>query len=352
MTIFRFSTINTISQEVIIILYILYFSLDSSVVGPLPLKECHSDLVIVNQEALNNENADKVVKQSITPHPPISPTQRLAPVIRVWEGDLELIDTAGQRVETPPNKSHPAWEGDSNHNTESASEATTGNPTLINKATSMAHELVHLMTSNESRDEDGSDIELDDVFGHEKRNKKNKENQLKLLNPKNSDDDDAELHSLSSLEDNDRPLFQSSQLALDSTRTTSADLSPMTTEENRSEMTTTSNVYTREDSAPVVIEMGDRDIKKPSFSEQTDTTLDVRLGDQQQKSSRKSSRTSINSNTSSKHKEENYEMQDIRVDSADSRHLASSSEAHEGSGLLSSGGAVGMTTQYGKLLYC
>ena len=313
--------------------------LDSSVV--LPLKEHPSDLVIANQEALDNENAERVVKQSITPQPPASPQHRLTPVIRVWEGEFELVETAGQRVETPPNKSHSAWEGEFNNNTETQSD----NPTLVDKATSMAHELVHLMKSNESHG-DGSDIELDDVFHYEKRNKKNKEDQLNLLNPKNSDlDDDAELHSLSSLEDNDRPSFQSSQLALDSTQTTPTDI---VTGESNSEPSTTSNAYSREDSVPVVIETDNYGVKNPSFSEQTDgTTLDVSQG-AQQKSNRKSSRTSVNSSTSSKQREESYEMQDLRVGSMESRHLSSSSEPHEESGLLSSP-AVGMTTQYGKL---
>ena len=81
--------------------YVIFLSsfvviLVGSTVGPVPTKEAPTDLIIVNQEALNAhtttatnatsvENANRLT-------PSLHPADRLTPVIRVWEGDFELVD--------------------------------------------------------------------------------------------------------------------------------------------------------------------------------------------------------------------------------------------------------------------
>ena len=287
-------------------------SLGTNSVGSLPIKEQPNDLIITNHVALDKENS---------PRP-------LTPVIRVWEGDFEVVEPnqADTATQFPtPLVSYTAWEEESQQeSTESAS-----NPNFTEKATSMAHELVHLMTKNGASDNEGSDIELEDIVKSINPKTKTKVDKQTLLMSNDgegdeNDGDEVELHRLTSLDD--RPSFEDSHLVFHHP-------SSPTPEFGESEGNVTENVYRREDSVPVIIEQTDvpdceNVLRNPSYS---DEPLEVTESSVSRRSSARST-TSGHSRKSKEAQDEMWEMKQLNVEQS----VPTSSEAHEETGLLAS----------------
>ena len=334
-----------------------------------------------------DSSSDALPSENLTPSPrPV----RLTPVIRVWEGDFELVDvvsaddtkiTRNSEKQSAPDKSYIAWQQESPQQEGDFTDSTTNtnnntNPSVLEKATSMAHEMVHLMSpgaSSEGLNQDGDDnssdeIEMDGVFEFDSKSAKTKKKQQqrndqeKLLAAKRRDRD-ADGDSLSSLEDNDRPSFESTHLVFDASVATST--------------TTIENKYMRENSEPVIIEAGDdkHGIRNSSFSEDFHTGSEGSLQQQRgpknatdgignrKHSNRKHSKVSRTSSAgsrsgdSSNNMEEDIELNELSgtaTDVAHIRHFSSSSgeHSHERTGLLESTTMARQPEEIGKFSLC
>ncbi|XP_066929192.1 uncharacterized protein [Clytia hemisphaerica] len=221
----------------------------SASIEPLPKKEQPSALIIVNHEALdqdtlynNNNNSNQTLQQE----------RPITPVIRVWEGDFELVDPCsgnsleaesivenqGVETQSAPDKSFSAWQEKEN------------GINVSHKSTSMSnHETLGLMSKDA---EDEGDIELDEIVSFDRSTESSSTVLEKegLLKATQKDDDQA---SLSSLEEHQTPSFASSRLR------TSVD----SVQEN----------YTRQHSEPVVIEASDFVVENLSTVKETNTNI-------------------------------------------------------------------------------
>ena len=232
----------------------------------------------------------------------------------------------------------------------------------------MAHEMVHLMASsgasgslNQDGDNSSSDeIEMDGVFefnnksGQKTKKKQRQRNDREKLLAPGSRDRDVDGGSLSSLEDNDRPTFESTHLAFDTSTST----------------TTLENKYMRENSEPVIIEAtsDQHGIRNPSFSEEIHIGSEGSVNQQRSATDgaasghRKHSKISRTSSAgsrslgSSNNIEEDIELKELNSKTIDDSHIrhfsSSSSDNQERAGLLESTTLIGDEQTNGIGKFC